>query len=200
MNDSLQTLDGCAGESTPRAGAGAVAVDYVVRSTPDRPIVANRAAAAALRRLSEMRRASKRLDAAYAGAVALQLLVDSPWLESCTLNLTAESAYNDEGGHNRSISVNAADIKTVQEATFPTDIFNEGMFNEEEATAWIEELVEDDDAALYCAFRSSDSYEDLALKVCRTALADLLGQLRANGAASGSAAFRALWPQDDHSM
>ena len=199
MKDSSQIVGGSSGG--PVAGAARKgAVDYVVRSATNPPIAPNRAAAGALRRMSELRRVRKQIDVAYAGAVALQLLVESPWLASCTLNLRAESAYNDEGGHHRSISVMAEDIRLAQGASFPTQIFSGGMFNEEEAAAWIEEQVEDDDAALYCAFRSADSYEDLALKVCRIAVTGLLNQLKANGTASGCAAFRALWPQDDDSM
>jgi hypothetical protein len=151
-----------------------------------------------LKPMSELRRLSKRLDAAYAGAVALQLLAESPWLASCTLSFTAEAAYDDDGSSYRSISVNAQDIETVEGVAFSAEAFNEGVFSEDEAVAWIEGQVETEAAALFCVFRSADDYEDLSLEVRRAAVADLLDHLSTNGKASGMAAFGALWPQSDH--
>ena len=198
MNDSLQVLGSGSGKQTASIKRVAT-VDYVLRPASNRPIAANRAAAAALRRLSELRRLSKRLDAAYAGAVVLQLLVESPWLAGFTLSFMAEAAYDDDGSYYRSVSVSAEDIDTVEGATFPEDAFTECKFAEEEAVAWVESEVENEASALYCAFRNADDYEDLSLKVCRKAVADLLDHLSTNGTASGMAAFGALWPQSENS-
>jgi hypothetical protein len=199
MNNSIQALGSGSGNQAARAKRAAT-VDYVLRPASNHPIAANRAAAAALRRLSELRGLSKRLDAAYAGAIVLQLLLDSPWLASCTLSFTAEAAYDDDGSCYRSISVTAQDLKPVKRAIFPTHTFSEGAFSQDEAIAWVESQIETEAAALYCAFRSGDDYEELSLGIRRTAAAELLEQLSATGRASGLAAFEALWPQFVHWM
>lgn len=198
MNSSLQTIGAGASARRSKRTKTAAAVDYQVRSASTGRIVPNRSAAAALRRHSDMQLVLKRMDLAYAGAVVLQLLVEAPWLASCTFYLSAEPAYDDEGGYYRSISAVVDDITTVQDASFAAPVFDQGQFDEDAAVEWIETQVQEVDWALYGAFRASDNYEDLDLVVSRVAVASLLDRLAASGVASGSAACRALWPQADN--
>jgi hypothetical protein len=133
-----------------------------------------------------------RWNASLVGAGLVQLFRSAPWLESFTLELSAESEYDDHGGSYRSITLRAPDAQALTGAVLPDDVQgNDDAFCEDAASEWIEAMLVDNVSEVYGAFVEDYSYEDLSFDIRRKTIADLV---ESGEPGSGTKAFELLFP------
>lgn len=173
------------------------ALDYVVQADESDQPRPTQAALKTLAQLERLRKARDRLDAAYVGGVVLALFHQAPWLESFTLELTASSEYDDEGGYSRSIRLQEVTQVVAVDGVVPDlDVFEGGVFSTDDAGVWIDAQLEYEAASIYEVFRDPSAYDDLELTCTRASIAEGLASLAKTGRASGAHAFAFLWPEE----
>lgn len=150
--------------------------------------------------ISDVRRVHRRMDASYAGAWALTVLIEYPCIQSFKLTFTAAAEYDDEGGTYRSASGSIYAIKVIEATAVPEDwIGDDGQVDLDYAADCLTQEVVDDAAGdLYECFADDSEYIDITLVVDRNEVAHLLAQVQdapAGYVLSGRDAFLALFPE-----
>jgi hypothetical protein len=190
------TLQGAAPAARPARASKPARPDFVVRRRASPTVAPNRTAGAVARRMQQLRKLQERTDAAYAGAVVLQVFHAAPWLDSMEIHLSAEPCSDDEGGFYRSVVLRPESITPVPGAALTEDVFEGLAFDPDAAAAWADAQLEYEAAALFDVFRGQADYESLVLSCRRGALEPMLLELATRGRASGAQAFAALWPEE----
>ncbi len=199
---NMNSLDDSSGQNDRPAKARnprMPAADYVVQAGESDQPRPTQAALNTLAQLDRLRKQRDRLDAAYVGGVVLALFHRAPWLCSFTLQLTASSEYDDEGGYSRSVHLQEVTHVVGVEGVMPDlEVFENGVFDSDGAGVWIDAELEYEASSIYEVFRDPNAYDDVELSCTRTSVAGALAVLAKGGKASGAQAFAALWPEEAH--
>ena len=131
-------------------------------------------------------------NASFAGACLVQLFRTAPWLEAFTLDLSAESEYDDQGGSYRCVNLRAPNAQARSGAELPDFVQgDDAKLCEDLAGEWIEELFEDSVPEIYSAFVGDDGYDDVEFIVRRETIAHLI---ESSEPVSGKRIFELLFP------